>query len=199
VAVAIDALLDTQDILNRETPMTTRPVLDHLESQLLNLPPAPTDSGSVVHVVARPQVDARQLPERCRLTPEAGVEGDRWALHASRDHEAQITVMRADVARLLSGGQPLSLFGDNLLVELDLSDANLPPGTTVRVGTALCEVTPKPHTGCAKFAARFGMDALHLTAAPAYVSWRLRGLHVRVLSPGEVGPGDPIEVLSRPG
>lgn len=179
--------------------MTTRPVLDHLESKLRDLPAAPTDTGSVVHVVARPQVDARELPERCRLTPETGVEGDRWAQHPSRDLDSQITVMRADVARLLCGGQPLSLFGDNLLVELDLSETNLPPGTTVRVGTALCEVTPKPHTGCAKFSARFGLDALHLTAAPAFLSWRLRGLHIRVLSAGEVGPGDRIEVLSRPG
>ena len=112
--------------------------------------------------------------------------------------DAQITVMRADVARLFAGDQPLSLFGDNLLVELDLSPANLPVGTRLRIGSALCEVTPKPHTGCGKFSARFGEDARAVTAAPAFADWRLRGLYIRVLEPGEVSPGDPIQVLARP-
>ena len=107
--------------------------------------------------------------------------------------------MRADVARLFANGQALSLFGDNLLVELDLSPANLPTGTRLRVGTAVCEVTPQPHTGCAKFAARFGQEAREITAAPEYQDWRLRGLYIRVVEPGEVGPGDPIRVLSRQG
>ena len=62
----------------------------------------------------------------------------------------------------IANGQPLFLFGDNLLVELDVSPANLPTGTRLQVGTALCEVTPKPHTGCGKFAARFGQDARDL-------------------------------------
>src|SRR5262249_34556225 len=135
---------------------------------------------------------------RCCLTPDGGVERDRWSLRENPSPEAQITVMRADVAGVFAGGQPLSLFGDNLLVELDLSSANLPAGTRLRVGTVLCEVTPKPHTGCGKFSARFGEDARAITAAPDFQDWRLRGLYIRVLEPGEVGPGDPIQVLRRP-
>lgn len=171
---------------------------DALEQGLRQLPPPPTDAGTVTLVVARPAVDERTTPGRCRLTPENGVEGDRWAARGRPHPNSQITVMRADVARLMANGQPLSLFGDNLLVDLDLSFANLPTGTRLRVGTALCEVTPQPHTGCGKFAARFGQDARDVTAAPAFADWRLRGLYIRVLEPGEVGPGDPIRVLSRP-
>jgi MOSC domain-containing protein YiiM len=170
-----------------------------LEEGLRQLPVPPRDDGSVVLVVARPDVEARQTPERCPLTPEGGVDGDRWRLREIPDPEAQITVMRADVARLFANGQPLSLFGDNLLVELDLSNENLPTGTRLRVGSALCEVTPKPHTGCGKFAARVGQDARDLTAAPAFAEQRLRGLYIRVLEAGEVGPGDRIHVVSRPG
>jgi MOSC domain-containing protein YiiM len=169
-----------------------------LEQALRQLPPPPTSEGSVALVVARPSVDERRTPARCRLTPEGGVDGDRWAQRENPDPSAQITVMRADVARLFANGQPLSLFGDNLLVELDLSPTNLPTGTRLRVGTALCEVTAKPHTGCGKFAARFGQDARDLTGAAAFLDQRLRGLYIRVLEPGEVGPGDPIRVLSRP-
>src|SRR5207248_2449735 len=154
--------------------------------------------GRVVLVVARPEVDARLTPPRCRLTQEGGVEGDRWGKRGGGNPVSQITVMRADVAEVFADGQPLSVFGDNLLVELDLSIANLPAGTRLRVGTALCEVTPQPHTGCSKFAARFGQEARDLTYAEAFEDWRLRGLYIRVIEPGEVGPGDPIRVLSRP-
>ena len=169
-----------------------------LETGLGQLPPPPTDEGRVVLIVARPNVDERLTPERCRLTPEGGVEGDRWAQRENPNPASQITVMRADVARLFANGQPLSLFGDNLLVELDLSLTNLPAGTRLQVGTALCEVTPTPHTGCGKFAARCGQEARDLTAAAPFQAWRLRGLHFRVLEAGEVGPGDRIRVLSRP-
>jgi MOSC domain-containing protein YiiM len=169
-----------------------------LEKGLRQLPPPPADEGVVVMVVARPEVDGRRTPERCRLTPESGVEGDRWSQRGHANPQSQITVMRADVARLFANGQALSLFGDNLLVELDLSAANLPPGTRLRVGTALCEVTPHPHTGCAKFAARVGEDARALTAAADFQDERLRGIHFHVVEPGEVGPGDRIQVVSRP-
>src|SRR5437870_5826950 len=73
--------------------------------------------------------------------------------------ESQVRLMRADVARLLADGSPVEQCDDNLLVELDLSLGNLPAGTRLRIGTALCAVTPKPHTGCSKFAGRFGADA----------------------------------------
>lgn len=152
----------------------------------------------MVLVVARPEVNARLTPERCALTVENGVEGDRWSQKFRAYPNAQITVMRADVGRVIGNGQPLSLFGDNLVVELDLSTDNLPTGTRLRVGTAICEVTPMPHTGCGKYSARFGQEARDITNAPEFKDWRLRGLYIRVVEPGEVSPGDPIQVLSRP-
>ncbi|HEU4753703.1 MAG TPA: hypothetical protein VFU47_11395, partial [Armatimonadota bacterium] len=92
-----------------------------LERGLRALPPAPADDGRVVLVVARPESNERLTPDRARLTPEKGVEGDRWSKKPQPNPESQVTVMRADVARLIANGQPLSLFGDNLIVELDLS------------------------------------------------------------------------------
>jgi len=169
-----------------------------LERGLRELPPPPTEAGTVALVVARPAVDQRLTPDSGVLTPEGGVEGDRWAKKPRPNPKSQVTVMRADVARLFADGQPLSLFGDNLLVELDLSEANLPAGTRLQVGTALCEVTPEPHTGCGKFAARFGQDARDLTFAEEFRSHRLRGIHLRVVEAGEVRPGDAVRVLSRP-
>lgn len=165
--------------------------------RLRALPPPARDEGTIVLVVARPSVGERVTPTRCQLTPDGGVEGDRWSQRLVRSNRSQVTVMRADVARVIANGQSLSLFGDNLLVELDLSPQNLPPGTLLRVGEALCEVTDKPHTGCDKFEARFGKAARDLTLADEFADWRLRGLHVCVTEAGVVGVDDRVRVVSR--
>lgn len=169
-----------------------------LEARFRELPPPPTDEGEVVLVVVRPETNERVTPARARLTREYGVEGDRWSRRENPSSRSQITVMRADVAGLVADGQPIALCGDNLQVRLDLSTDNLPAGTRLRVGTALCEVTAKPHTGCGKFAARFGPEAREWTNSPENSAYRLRGIHLCVLEPGEVGPGDPIRVVARP-
>lgn len=169
-----------------------------LEAGFKNLPPAPTDSGRVALIVRRPVSNARELPERVDLSVEDGVPGDAWATCAHRNPDNQITVMRHDVASLLANGQPPHIAGDNLFVDLDLCDANLPAGTRLRVGAALVEVTPEPHNGCAKFRARFGADGLAFVQAKEMRHLNLRGIHFRVVEPGEVEVGSVITVLSRP-
>jgi MOSC domain-containing protein YiiM len=168
-----------------------------LDRGLAALPPPPRDRGRLGLIVARGEDHRRQTPQRVRLTPEQGVPGDRWARHDGRP-ESQLAVMRLDVARLLANGQDLSLFGDNLLIELDLSGANLPPGSRLRLGGALLEVTPEPHDGCRLFRQRFGGDALRLTADEDLRDQHLRGIYLRVVEACEVAVGDAIEVVSRP-
>ena len=170
---------------------------DEIAARLGALPAPGKDEGAIALVVVRPEAGERLVPARCRLTPEGGVEGDRWLKNENRLPAAQISVMRADVAQVIANGQALSLFGDNLLVELDLSPENLPAGARLSVGSALCEVTDKPHTGCAKFVDRFGQAARDATSADAFKSWRLRGIYLRVVEGGEVGPGDRVRVISR--
>jgi MOSC domain-containing protein YiiM len=132
------------------------------------------------------------------LTPEEGVPGDEWNRRNPRHPEAQLTVMRRDVAELVGNGQPLTTSGDNLIIELDVSAANLPVGTRLRVGEAVVEVTPKPHNGCQKFARRFGEDGVRFVQAAATRHLNLRGIYWRVVQAGEAGVGARIEVLSRP-
>jgi MOSC domain-containing protein YiiM len=131
------------------------------------------------------------------MIPGQGVPGDRWSRRHPLRIEAEITLMRADIARLVGNGQPLSAPGDNLLVDLDLSIAHLPAGTVLRAGTTLLEVTPLPHTGCVKFERKFGRDAVRLTADPRFRHLRLRGIHARIIGTGEIAPGDLIEVVQR--
>jgi MOSC domain-containing protein YiiM len=109
-----------------------------------------------------------------------------------------MTVIRMDIARLIADGQPVTHFGDNLFVDLDLTTESLPPGSQLRVGEARVEVTPEPHNGCLKFKGRFGQDALRFVQAPATRPENRRGIHWRVVEPGDVSVGAAIEVISRP-
>ena len=85
--------------------------------------------------------------------------------------------------------------GDQLFVDLDLSKINVPPGTRISVGAAILEVTNQPHTGCEKFAARFGIDALKLISSPIGRELQLRGINLKVVHGGEIRPGDAVKKL----
>ena len=99
---------------------------------------------------------------------------------------------------LIANGQPLTLFGDNLLLELDLSSENVPTGSRLRMGSATLEVTPFPHNGCEKFRDRFGPDALRFVSQKSERARNLRGIYLRVTEEGRTTIGDKVEVLSRP-
>lgn len=166
-----------------------------LQTGLGGLPAPPKASGRLALVVLRRADGVRETPERVLLSPDHGVPGDGWTRRPPRDPEAQLAVIRRDVAELIANGQPLTLFGDNLFVELDISAANLPAGTRIRVGEALAEVTPKPHNGCMLFKARFGQDALRFVQEPATRPQNLRGIYWKVVEAGEACVGDRIQVL----
>jgi len=172
--------------------------LDQLVERLRALPAAPRDAGRVALLVRRGPDKARGAPERIGLRPETGVPGDAWGRQQKPDPTAELTVMEVDVAELIANGQPLTVFGDNVFLKLDLSADNLPTGSRLRIGGATLEVTAKPHNGCRKFAARFGPDALRLVSKPELRGRNLRGIYMRVVEAGEVAVGNAVEVLSRP-
>jgi MOSC domain-containing protein YiiM len=162
------------------------------------LPPAPRDAGRLALIVRRHPDGARETLPRALLTPADGVPGDGWSRRPPRDPEAQLAVMRRDVAALIANGQPLTLFGDNLFVDLDLSAGNLPVGTRLRVGEAEVVMTAMPHDGCRKFRGRFGADALRFVQAKPTRDQNFRGVYWRIVAPGEARVGDAALVLARP-
>jgi hypothetical protein len=171
--------------------------LAELEREMSALPALPPDRGSVTLIVRRSDPGLRETPERVLLTPDEGIVGEYWNRKPGVTVDSQITVMQTTIAELIANGQPLTLFGDNLFLDLDVSGANLLPGSRVRIGEALLEVTPKPHTGCKKFSGRFGVDAFRFVATPEGRARNLRGLYMRVLTAGEAAPGDAVAVLER--
>jgi len=99
--------------------------------------------------------------------------------------------MNARAAELVAGGTDrMSLAGDQLYVDLDLSVENLPPGSLLAVGQAVLQVSEPPHLGCAKFVERFGADAMRFVNSRTGRQLRLRGLNARVVVPGTVRVGD---------
>ncbi len=148
-------------------------------------------TGRVAMIVQRGAGSARTCPLFGELTPERGLVGDRW--HGSeRTIDAQISLMDLRVAESLAERHDWPLAGDNLIVDFELSMADLKVGQTLRVGDAVLEITPEPHLGCKKFSMRFGPDALLFVNDKQLRELRRRGVHARVASAGVVRLGDGI-------
>ncbi len=160
--------------------------------------PRPKDRGQVTLLMIRGEGGRRVALDEVRLDPDLGMPGDAWGRAKDRRPDMQIAVMEDGVARLIANGQPRELFGDCLMLDLDLSRENLPPGSVVRVGQALLEVTPMPHNGCSKFQARFGKEALRFVVMKELRHNNLRGTYMRVIEGGRVRLGDQADVVARP-
>jgi hypothetical protein len=174
-----------------------------LEAGLARILDSPSDLGTVELVVRRPVEGERELLDEGVLDLELGLVGDRWRPARATDYgagddgrAAQITLMNARVIDLVAGDRERwALAGDQLYVDLDLRVENLPPGTHLEVGSAVLEVSDLPHTGCAKFTARFGSAATRFVNAKPNRDLRLRGMNTRIVTPGTVRPGDAIRKL----
>jgi MOSC domain-containing protein YiiM len=174
--------------------------LTRLEESLYRIRQAPADSGILELIVARPAVDERVSVTEARLDPASGLEGDTWRSRGSKrtpdgsaSPDAQLTLMNARVAEAIAGDKERwPLAGDQLYVDLDISLANLPPGSRVQIGSAVIEFSEAPHTGCAKFVARYGIDAQKFVNSPDGRELRLRGANCRVVVAGSVRQGDVI-------
>jgi MOSC domain-containing protein YiiM len=177
-----------------------------LESGVARIREAPLDGGTLELIVRRPAIDEREVLESAALDKAIGLIGDSWIDRpSSRSDDGgphpdmQLNVMSARAAALVAGDRERwPLAGDQLYVDLALGPQNLPPGTRLQLGTAIIEVTDQPHRGCAKFAARFGRDALRFVNSPTGIELSLRGINARVVVEGTVSRGDVVTVLRQP-
>ena len=167
------------------------------DAQLDVVHAAPVDQGRLELIVRRPAVDEREILEEAQLDLERGLVGDRWA---TRDKERTPSYLAAQLTligtRLLAAIEPdrarWPMAGDQLYVDLDLCEGHLPVGSRLAIGSAIIEVSDEPHTGCAKFSARFGSEALRWINSPTGRAHRLRGLNARVVRAGTVRQGDTV-------
>jgi MOSC domain-containing protein YiiM len=177
-----------------------------MEEALGEFTSAPADEGRVVMVVRRPAIGEREVLTEGVLDLTEGLVGDNWLARGNRrtpdraaDPLAQLNVINARLARFIADDPDhQAMAGDQLHLDLDLSHANLPAGTHLALGSAVIEVTEKPHLGCDKFVARFGREAMRFVNSPTGRELRLRGMCARVVVPGTVRPGDPVHKVPAP-
>ena len=178
--------------------MTKHLTRAELQAGLPHILESPRDDGVLEAIVVRPASGERLDVESCEISLAGGVHGDHWArgcwmsTEEDRPHpDVQVCIMNARCLALIAGERARwPLAGDNLIVDLDLSPENLPPGQRLRIGGATIEITAVPHTGCKAFAERYGQSAVVFVNGPRGRALRLRGVYARVVADGRITVGD---------
>ena len=169
---------------------------EELEAGLAHVRASPPDNGVLEMIACRPRTNEREVLEKGRLDCEQGLVGDNWSARGrGKDVEThrdmQLNIMNSRVAELVARSRERwPLAGDQLYVDLDLGDENLPPGTRLRIGAAVIEVTAEPHTGCQKFSARYGVAATRFVNTSKGRRLNLRGINAKVVESGSIRVGD---------
>ncbi len=172
--------------------------LAELNAGLAHIEDSPKDGGTLRLIVRRPRIGARDVVTEAELDVTVGLVGDTWSTRPSwrtnfraPDPNAQVTIMNARAIALVAHTDDRwPIVGDQLYVDLDLSDENLPAGTQLSLGSAVIEVTSTPHTGCRKFSERFGVEATKFVNSKDGKRLRLRGINATVVQSGTIRVGD---------
>lgn len=176
--------------------------LAELEAGLDFILQSPKHEGTLEMIVRRPNVNQREVLEKGILSLKEGLAGDNWQFKPSSKTpdqsphpRMQLNLMNSRAIALIAKEKDRwPLAGDQLYIDLDLSEKNLPSGTRLSIGTAVIEITEIPHTSCKKFALRFGRDAVKFVNLPIGKALHLRGLNAKVIKEGTLTKGDLVKV-----
>lgn len=165
--------------------------LDHIKK-------SPKETGRLEWIVRRPNEGEREVLQTGELSETTGLVGDNWQTRKSSrtsdgsahpDMQLNIMNVRA-IALLAPDKERWALAGDQLYVDMSLTDENLPNGTQLAIGSAIIQITDQPHNGCNKFRKRFGLPALQFVNSPIGKELHLRGVNAKVIKAGTINQGD---------
>src|SRR5262245_25188265 len=102
-----------------------------LEQDLPAVLQSPRDDGRLESIVVRPASNERRTLATAELSVEGGIDGDRWVTDSyyrlkdgRSDPRCQVSLMNSRFLRQIAGrDESMCLAGDNLIVDLDLSEA----------------------------------------------------------------------------
>ncbi len=164
---------------------------------------APIGSGRVDFLINRPSEGVHQPVDELYLDPIEGIRGDRWRETAwlrlpdgSPDPRVQVSLTNTCVMQCFTGREQGDVFrcGDNIYTDLNLTEANLPVGSLLKIDEVVLEVSDVVNDACGKFAQRFGADAFKCVRTPEHLPLRLRGIFCRIISGGRIRCGGAISL-----
>ena len=182
----------------------TNPVTaEDLAAALPAILAAPRDGGVTRLLCARPEPNARTFLQALTFTRATGVAGDFEASRpwltlpdGSPDPRNQVSIMPWQVLDLVWRERDrVAHPGDNIAVDMNLTEENLPVGTLLQAGSAILRVSDEPNDGCVKWKVRAGRAAYDWVAHPDHLPLRLRGLFCSVERDGDIQLGDTLRRL----
>ena len=163
------------------------------------LPRSPRDAGRIELCVVRPARGERTLVPELIVEPGFGAVGDRWRHDVERTPGTELALINANVSRSVARDVTHAGYtGDNLHVDLDLSEANLPVGTRLVCDGVVLEVSPAVHRPCRTFHERFGKTAAQRVARANRRGLRGRGVLCSVIAGGVLRAGAFLTVVRPP-
>ncbi|MCY3984666.1 MAG: hypothetical protein OXD29_01685 [Roseovarius sp.] len=159
---------------------------------------APKDGAAIEMLCLRPAMGKRQFVEKIEVTVEQGIPGERWSISpwmrlpdGSPDPSIQICFLQKRVLDLIWTDRENTVHpGDTFIVDMDLSERNLPKGSLLHAGGAILEVSGEFNNACPKWKKRYGEDALQWVRAPENRVLRPRGILAKVHRGGVIALGD---------
>jgi hypothetical protein len=179
------------------------PTADELAAALPEVLQAPETGSAVEFLCLRPGYGQRDFVDSITVTRAHGIPGERWGtapwlkLPDGTGHPGiQVSILPRRVLDLVWRDRETQLHpGDTFVADLDTSEANLPEGQLLAVGSAVLRVSEVFNDGCAKWKVRYGEAAYTWVRAPEHRHLRLRGVLCSVETDGVIRLGDPITVL----
>jgi hypothetical protein len=176
---------------------------DELMAALPGVLSAPKTGSAVELLCFRPGYGERRFVDELALTRDRGIPGERWEtapwlkLPDGSGHPGiQVSILPRRVLDLVWRDRKGTVHpGDTFVCDLDTSEANLPEGQHLAVGTAVLRVSEVFNESCAKWKVRYGAPAYDWVRRPDHRAHRLRGILCSVVEDGLIRNGDTVEVL----
>jgi hypothetical protein len=174
---------------------------DELKAALTEVLSAPQTGSAVELLCLRPGYGERRFVDELTVTKAHGIPGERWGsapwlkLPDGSGHPGiQVSILPRRVLDLVWRDRANVVYpGDTFVCDLDMTEANLPVGQRLAVGTAVLKVSEVWNDACAKWKVRHGEAAFDWVRK--HPDLRLRGILCSVETDGVIRLGDTVDVL----